>query len=196
MVERSHTISTAAAEIVALINSRAQSPWPEEIEAIIAKAVAPQPMADTPVSNLSLAIRAKIAQLHAAYATLGKLHDGPEFDAAEAVVDRLKADLCDLEEMIPKPPRAYADLVTRAELALYWSADTLEDDRRDMATARSGGSDRGRAAFRGKRCRQDVGAATRQQRPSGSAASLARSLEIPRDRRRDCELRRSRLSAR
>ena len=41
MVERSHTISTAAAEIVALINSRSQSPWPHEIEAIIAKAKAP-----------------------------------------------------------------------------------------------------------------------------------------------------------
>jgi hypothetical protein len=35
--DHSHAIATTAAEIVTLINSRAQSPWPHEIEAIIAK---------------------------------------------------------------------------------------------------------------------------------------------------------------
>ena len=39
------SVSEAAAAIVSLINSRAQSPWPQEIEAIIARTIAPKPMA-------------------------------------------------------------------------------------------------------------------------------------------------------
>jgi hypothetical protein len=135
MVEHSSTISTAAAEIVALINSRSQSPWPHEIEAIIAKAIAPEPMASPrmasgSVPKLASDIRAKIAELGVAYDVLGKLDNGPECDAAEVAVERLKAELCDLEKQIPKPPRSYADIRMRAELALYWSAESIEDMRR------------------------------------------------------------------
>ena len=77
MVEHSHTISTAAAEIVALINSRSHSPWPHEIEAIIAKAIAPQPMASPRMASASVPklasdIRAKIAELGVAYDALGR----------------------------------------------------------------------------------------------------------------------------
>jgi hypothetical protein len=70
MVDRSHTISTAAAEIFALINSRAQSPWPQEIEAIIAKTHAPSDRASavhlgslTP--SVIAAAPADISPLHA-----------------------------------------------------------------------------------------------------------------------------------
>ena len=69
-------------------------------------------------------IRAKISELGVAYDVLGKLDNGPECDAADAVVERLKAELCELEEQIPSPPRSYADIRMRAELALYWSAES------------------------------------------------------------------------
>ena len=248
MVEHSQAVSTAAAAIVALINERPQSPRQDEIEAIIAKAMAPQPMAtarlvelrraiatveaaeeeagpgeartdatqdridrlyapfdamtqavwDTPptspvdlheraiiarhwfnvsradwenpcdlddwgdqaiaqlihgvlqfagsdiakamaparrsshgapVPKLTSDIRAKIAELDAAYAVLGPLLPGPEHDAADSVVERLKAELCDLEEQIPKPPRSFADIRMFAELALYWAAEGIEELR-------------------------------------------------------------------
>jgi hypothetical protein len=93
------------------------SPWPHEIEAIIAKAMAMAPAPPTasapPVPKLASDIRAKIAELGAAYDVLGKFPDGPECDAAEAVVERLKAELCELEEQIPSPSRSYADMLSR-----------------------------------------------------------------------------------
>jgi hypothetical protein len=57
--------SEAAAAIVSLINSRSQSPWPQEIEAIIARAIAPEPMASPSPPKLA-GIREKIAQLELA----------------------------------------------------------------------------------------------------------------------------------
>jgi hypothetical protein len=99
----------------------------------LTKALAPAPLASSlassPLPQLALDIRAKIAELRPEHAVLGGLHPGPEYDAAEAVVERLNAELADLEEQIPVPPRTYADVRMRAELALYWSADTIEDLR-------------------------------------------------------------------
>ena len=57
MVEHSHTVSTAAAAaIVGLINSSPRSPRQDEIETIIAKAIAPQPMATARLVELRRAI--------------------------------------------------------------------------------------------------------------------------------------------
>ena len=119
-------VSQAAAEIVALINVSPRSPRQDEIEAIIAKAMAPQPVANAPVPQLAVDIRAKIAEIGVAYDVLGRLRPGPEEDAAEAVVEQLKADLCRLELQIPGPPQSYADIRMRAEMAVYWAGDIEE----------------------------------------------------------------------
>ena len=126
-------VSQAAAEIVALINSSPRSPRPDQIAAIIAKALAPQPvassLASSPLPQLGIDIRNKIAELQVAYSALGPLSPGPEEDAAEAVVEQLKADLCRLELQIPEPPQSYADIRMRAEMALYWSAGSIDELR-------------------------------------------------------------------
>ena len=79
-------------------------------------------MASASVPKLASDIRAKIAELGVAYDALGRLRPGPEEDAAEAVVEQLKADLRRLELQIPEPPQSYADVVMRAEMALHWAA--------------------------------------------------------------------------
>jgi hypothetical protein len=107
----------AAEAIVALINSRPTTPRLDEIVAIIAR------VGSNPVTlpRLSAEIRAKIAELRAAYDVVAKLHPGPDFDAAEARVDLLADELNDLEEQIPNPPRSLADIVMRADVAMYWT---------------------------------------------------------------------------
>jgi hypothetical protein len=132
-------ISQAAA-VLALINSSPRTPTQEAIAAIIAKTVsAPQQL---PKPKLVTDIRAKIAELRAAYAVQGHLHDGPEFDAAEAKVDALKVDLDALEAEIPSPPQSPADIAMRADVALFWSAEetveALKSDVDDELTVRLG----------------------------------------------------------
>jgi hypothetical protein len=127
MVERSHAISTAAAEIVALINSRAQSPWPQEIEAIIAKVA---PAAEAPAqraSELGHKIRAAIARANEAEQAMAAL-SGEAFEAASAIADQRHAELDLLEEQLPNPPMTFDDIVIRAELA-YFGADKDRDNR-------------------------------------------------------------------
>ena len=104
----------AAAEIVALINSRSQSPWPHEIEAIIAKAIAP----DRQPSTLLPKVREAVARLNEGFQFLGPQHPGSEEeDAAEAEVSRRQAALEELEKQVPNPPHSYGDLVALAEIA-------------------------------------------------------------------------------
>jgi hypothetical protein len=121
MVDRSQAVSAAAAEIVALINSRSQSPWPHEIEAIIAK-VAPAEAPALHVSELGHKIRAAIARVDEAE------RPASGDDAAIAVASTRWDELYRLEEQIPNPPQSFADLVIRAELA-YFGADKDPDDR-------------------------------------------------------------------
>src|SRR5262245_30523893 len=128
MVECTHTISTAAAEIVALINSRSQSPWPHEIEAIIAKVATPaEPMASHP-SPLLPKVREAMARLDEAVGVQAKLHAGAEEDAAEAEVMRWTAALKELEAQVPNPPCSYGDLVVLAEIGRH-GADVGRDGR-------------------------------------------------------------------
>jgi hypothetical protein len=115
------SVSEAAGAIVALINSRSQSPWPHEIEAIIAK-VAPAQAPALHVSELGHKIRAAIARVDKAErSTSGE-------DAPDAVANAGWNELYRLEEQIPDPPQSFADLVIRAELA-YFGADKDPDDR-------------------------------------------------------------------
>ena len=121
MVEHSHSVSTAAAAIVGLINSSPRSPRQEEIEAIIAK-VAPAEAPALHVSELGRKLRADLARFDA---WLGK-------DVSDADWDDVFASDWDeiyrLEAQIPNPPRSFADVVARAELA-YFGADKGPDNR-------------------------------------------------------------------
>ena len=104
-----------------MINSRAHSPWPHEIEAIIAK-VAPAEAPALHVSELGHKIRAAIARVDEAERST------PGVDAVDAVVSPRWDDLRLLEKQIPNPPMTFSDLVIRAELA-YFGADKDPDDR-------------------------------------------------------------------
>jgi len=121
MVEHSHSVSTAAAAIVGLINSSPRSPRQEEIEAIIAK-VAPAEAPALHVSELGRKLRADLARFDA---WLGK-------DVSDADWDDVWGsdwnEIYRLEAQIPNPPRSFADVVARAELA-YFGADKGPDNR-------------------------------------------------------------------
>ena len=71
--------SQAAADIVALINSSPHSPRQDQIAAIIAKAMAPQPNA----SPLLLRVREAIARLDEGFRRTATLHLGAEFDVVQ-----------------------------------------------------------------------------------------------------------------
>ena len=113
-------VQAAAAEVLALIQSRPTSPWPHEIEAILSKAIAPQPLpssvASSPPPRLAQDIRATIARLHEAWDVLEHLVKGPEFHVAEADVEALTDELRALEEQL-FPPSSCGDLVLLAEIA-------------------------------------------------------------------------------
>ena len=115
------SVSEAAAAIVTLINSRAQSPWPDEIEAIIAKAIAAEAPA-LHVSELGRKLRADLARFDA---WLGE-------DVSDADWDDVWGsdwnEIYRLEAQIPNPPRSFADVVARAELA-YFGCDKGLDNR-------------------------------------------------------------------
>lgn len=113
-------VQAAAAEVLALIQSRPTSPWPHEIEAILSKAIAPQPLASSvassPPPRLAQYIRATISRLHEGWDVLEHLVKGPEFHVAEADVEALTDELRALEEQL-FPPSSCGDLVLLAEIA-------------------------------------------------------------------------------
>src|SRR5262245_41553509 len=85
MVERSHTISMAAAAIVGRINGSPRSPRQDETEAVLAKAMAPHPIAT-----------ARLVELRRAIATVETAEEeaGPgetRTDATQDRIDRLYA---------------------------------------------------------------------------------------------------------
>ena len=115
-------ISQAAAEIVALINASPRSPRQEEIEAILAKAIAPAEAPALHVSELGRKLRADLERFDA---WLGK-------DVSDADWDDVWGsdwnEIYRLEAQIPNPPRSFADVVARAELA-YFGCDKGLDNR-------------------------------------------------------------------
>ena len=129
LAERTLTSQGAAAEIVALINSRATSPRQEEIEAILAKVSGSppvQPKADA-VGRLS-ALRAAIDDVE----TL--LDSG---DLSDEECDRLEATTRRVDKLTTiawaTPPHTFADLQERALIARHCHRDAecgkFEGDR-------------------------------------------------------------------
>jgi hypothetical protein len=111
--------AAAAAEIVALINSRPQSPREDEIETIIAGIAGVGTPKSRSTPDLLLRVREAIARADAATEAMSSLLDGPEFDAALAEVERWEDEVEALEEQIPSPPRCLEDLMVRAEIARF-----------------------------------------------------------------------------
>jgi hypothetical protein len=128
------SVIEAATAIVALINSRAQSPWPQEIEAIIAK-IAPGEAPARHASELGHKIRAAIARADEAEQAMAAL-SREAFEAASALADQRHAELDLLEERLPNPPMTFGDIVIRAELANF-GADK-DRDKRTMSALHKG----------------------------------------------------------
>jgi hypothetical protein len=92
------SVKEAAAAVVQLINSTPRTPWPQEIEAIIAKAVDGRP---TPASPALPEIRKTVTRIQETFDVLRKLHKGGEFEAVEAEVYGLQRELEGLEGQVP-----------------------------------------------------------------------------------------------
>jgi hypothetical protein len=116
----------AAAEVLALINGKPQTPTQGEIESIIARAWL-SPAQRTSEPQLAIDIWDKIGELRAAYERLGPIDEDHAFRAVEAEIKALIGDLNALEAQIPNPPRSFADVAMRAEIALYWTAEETID---------------------------------------------------------------------
>jgi len=110
----------AAQSIIDLINSRPTSPRLDELEAIIAKAVmlvssraSPEIPALSPEHH---AYRKLVAEIER-YNEPGYIADNEE---TEAAFSRLQEQACELETQIwAKPAKTLADLLLRAEIALF-----------------------------------------------------------------------------
>jgi hypothetical protein len=108
-------IAACAAEIVALINASPRTPRVDEIAAIIAKARAPSLSTHSP-------LLARAQEIYARMNSTSTL-DGLE---ADAVIDKACEDLVALDAEIPRPPRSFADLVARAQIA-FAAGEVRED---------------------------------------------------------------------
>jgi len=130
MVERSHTVSTAAAAIIRLINSSPRSPRQDEIEAVLAKAMAPQPMASPtpsampPLSPEHLQYREAIAEI----ARNEKAPPGLSDEESDAFHGRLAEQEMALARKIwATPAKTLADVLLRAEVALHNENGIMEN---------------------------------------------------------------------
>jgi hypothetical protein len=83
--------------------------------------------ADEPLPQLAIDIRDKIGELRAAYDRLGPIDDAHAFRVVEAEIKALIGELNALDAQIPNPPRSFADVTMRAEIALYWTAEETVD---------------------------------------------------------------------
>lgn len=110
------SVSEAAAAIVRLINSSPRSPRPEEIEAVIAKAVVVSAMPPLPPEHLEYRrLVAEIEQMHA--------RDEEEEEALTLASDRAMA----MEDKVwSQPARTLADVLFRGEIALYNENGVME----------------------------------------------------------------------
>jgi hypothetical protein len=119
MTNQSVTAKDAAAEIIALINSRAQSPWPQEIEAVIAR-ISP---ASSAVSGHALTCtdRGQLAQwdsiLRQHVADTKKACDD---DAECDRLDNLLAATC--EALWAQPVQSLDDVFVRLAVCVHWNS--------------------------------------------------------------------------
>ena len=127
MATQSHSpqnlsVQQAAADILALINSSPRTPWPSEIEAIIAKVVEPaSPHAHEEAVAVDRATWRKLvieaeATLHAKDLLVGD----PSLPAAEAVSETAYERLHAFEASIwERPARSLGDIPFLADLLVY-----------------------------------------------------------------------------
>jgi hypothetical protein len=108
----------AASQIIALINSRPVSPRQDEIEAIIAKALVGE------ITQRRSPLHEEIKRVANEYCEAFEIDD-------DLRVQERQAELAALEAQIPNPPRAFADIVARAEV-VYFGAEKERDDERTM----------------------------------------------------------------
>ena len=109
------TSDQIAQAIIDLINSRPRSPTKGELVAVIAKAIA-TPATTPALSPQHLAYRKIVAEIEG-YNDPDCVADNEETDAA---LSRLQEQGCELEtEIWAKPAKTLADLLLRAEIALF-----------------------------------------------------------------------------
>ena len=118
MIEQTaFTADQAAEEIVRLINSSPRTPSRAQIADVLLKCG--WHGASDENAELATEIRAAMAQKTAADTACGKLHAGPEFDRAEALVNKRCDKLRALVARLPSPLRTLGDLPLMAEIAAH-----------------------------------------------------------------------------
>jgi hypothetical protein len=128
MVERL-TPAEATSQVVALINSRPVSPWPREIEAIIARVGSPSMSASISLSPQVVTFRAKAQAFyrHSKY-VMGPLHPAaPNHDAVYGYDTELgrQADVAG-EVLLNTPPTTWGDLVELASVVAHEAGHDLD----------------------------------------------------------------------
>jgi hypothetical protein len=111
-------VARAASQIIALINSRPVSPRQDEIEVIIAKALIGE------VAQRRSPLHEEIKRVANEYCKAFEIDDDPRVQECQAELSALKAQ-------IPNPPRSFAHIVARAEIA-YFGAEKERDDEQTM----------------------------------------------------------------
>ena len=126
MIEHRLTAAEAATRIVGLINSRPATPWPHEIEAIIA-GVAPMSAATTSLPNHVMAYRERAqAYFHHSVNVLGPLPDNAPDDHPEWVRNAALSNEVDAAAIpiLRGPAETWGDIVGLASIVVQRKATT------------------------------------------------------------------------
>ena len=110
------SIQQAATEILALVNSSPRTPWPSEIEAIVARVGSPSTSSDFAIVHRWEAAEAA----HYAVAIRnGEASDGEHGSANDVLIEATR-------KIWREPVRGWPDIVARARMALYWKWPRFE----------------------------------------------------------------------
>jgi hypothetical protein len=122
------TAKQAAAQIVGLINSRPATPWPHEIEAIIAR-LAPTPAATASLPNHVVAYRERAqAYYHHSVNVLGPLPDNAPDDHPEWVRNAALSNEVDAAAtpILQAPAETWGDIVGLASIVVHEQGHDLD----------------------------------------------------------------------
>ena len=113
-------VQQAAAKILALVNSSPRTPWPSEIETIIAKARLSDDCGDEAVAVAHATWRKLVIEAEDTLRAKDLVHGDPRLPAAEAISDAAFERLHAFEASIwERPARSLADLPLLADLLVY-----------------------------------------------------------------------------
>jgi hypothetical protein len=138
----------ATKEIIRLINSRPTSPWPAEIEAIIARAAAPNSGRTFALGNISPDLAAAFAEWETVrdhYDAAGELYGHTDDPSHKVDADHWSQVFHEKSEAVLElGARSLADLQLLLPVVLYWNSPiSLKSPPYPHCTLEVGGADEG-----------------------------------------------------